>query len=277
MTFRSIPNLLNRLLNTQKKRRWFALILIILVLLLLIKGCSHGGKAFHTYKVAYDSSWGNTNLMGKERNISAFSQVLLDTIAKNEKKRVELIQVTSDNDMIRGLYDHEYDGLLTTLQPSPINQMSLIFSDLYFKLGSVLIVREGSPVKGWNEFTRKIVAVQANSPNILDLEKDPTIQIKLYDNILNALADLDNGSIDGVLFPALPAYVYAHTFYAGKLKIVTEPLTDEGLRLVTLNTPQGKEFVDFFNGGLKNLKEDGSYDQLLNVWGLVDMEKLNKS
>ncbi len=274
MALRSFPDLVKRLFDTHKKRRWFSLFIIIIVFLLLIKACFHEGMIVHPYKIAFDPDWGQINLMEKGRNISAFSRVLLSEVGMIEKKRISLIQTNSGGDLLAGLYDHEYDGILTSLQPSPINQATLLFSDVYFKLGSVLVVRAGSPVKGWNELTRKIVGVQANSPNILDLEKDSTIQIKLYDNILNALSDLDKSNIDGVLFPALQAYVYATTFYAGKLKIVTAPLTDEGLRLVALNTPDGKELIDEFNDGLKIIKENGTYDFILNNWGLFDTDKV---
>jgi polar amino acid transport system substrate-binding protein len=276
MALRSISSILTRLFDTQKKRRWFALLLVILVLLFLIKGCSTDGKIERPYKVAYDVYWGRINLMGMDRNISAFSRVLLSSIAHTEKLRIELSQTSSNTDLILGLNNHEFDGILTSLQPSPINQNTLAFSEPYFMLGSVLVVREASPVKGWNELSRKIVAVQYNSPSILDIEKDPTIQIKTYDNILNALADLDNGSIDGALFPALQAYVYANTFYAGRLRVATPPLTNEGLRLVTLNNAEGKKLIQAFNEGLNTLKETGEFTKLLSSWGLVDMEKLNQ-
>ena len=270
----TLKHTLKKLTNTQKKRRLLTLLLVMSLLLILFK--SSGSSAVSTtYRIAYDTYWEKINLMGKQRNVSAFSQDILDALGREERQRINLIPVSTSEALYQGLHNREFDGILTSLTPTMINQTTMTFSKPYFKLGSVLVTRTGPSLAGTNELSRKIVGVQANTPSVLELEKDPSIQIKLYDDILTALNDLDNHAIDGALFPALPAYVYTTTFYAGKLKIATTPLTEEGLRLVTLNTPAGKELVNSFNEGLHTIKKKEVYSQLLHKWGLVNTEDLN--
>jgi polar amino acid transport system substrate-binding protein len=254
---------------SKKRRNGIGLIFVFIVMFFLIRGCSDHPSSHHLYHIGQDERWINLNLMGKERNLSAFNTDLLSKIAKLENIYIQLNSITSDDSLITKLENGDLQGVISTLQPNGINQNNFVFSDPYFLIGPVLVISSAAPLTGWNERARKIVGVQSNSPALLNLEKDPTIQIKLYDNILRALADLDDNRIDGVVFPVIPTYIYTNTFYEGRLKIATPPLTNAGLRLIALKNERGEQLIKSFNQGLKTLKEDGFYDHLLNQWELM--------
>ena len=57
---------------------------------------------------------------------------------------------------------------------------------------------------------------------------------------------------------------------------MTPPLTQEGLRLVTLKNEKGQQLIDAYNEGLDRLKEAGTYDKLLEKWGLINPEKFGQ-
>lgn len=265
-----------QLMASPKKRNGLFLALFCLLLILLIRGCSSSHFHNNLYTIGQDVQWSSLNVMNKERELSAFNLDLLSAIAKQENVKFNLFPI-ANHALIRLLETKELDGIISSLPPTPINQNSYTFSAPFFPLGPVLITSAKSPLKGWNETAVKIIGVQSNAQMLLDLEKDASIQLRLYDNILSALADLDDRRIDGVIFPALPAYIYTNTFYEGKLKIATAPLTDESLRLIALKNERGQQLIDTFNQGLKELQTNGTYHQLLSSWGFMDFEKIEEN
>lgn len=273
-------------LFASKKNRYIALGCILgLALFFLFRGCSLSETLEKEYTIGQDSRWRGTNLMGNERNLSAFNNDLLAAIAKQGKFRIRFI-VTPTTELLPNLEQGKLQAILTTLQPSYLHENRLIFSDPYFLTGPVLIIPATAPIEGWNEKAKKIVGILPNSPVFLNLEqdpsiqlklfleKDPSIQIQLYDDTLKALSDLSARRIDGALIPAIPAYTYVRTFYKNELKVVTLPLSEEGVRLVALKNEEGELLIKHFNEGLAALKQNGTYKKMLEQWGLIDVEQM---
>jgi polar amino acid transport system substrate-binding protein len=273
--FSKLKHTISNYFTLVKRRYWLALAIVLLLLVFLMRSCSSSHLVKPIYVIGHDSQWSGVHVMNKNRELSAFNLDLLTAIAREEGTRFRL-QPLPPTLLMRRLENGELDAILSNLSPTPINQSLYSFSEPYFPLGPVLIISAKNPLKGWNEKAIKLIGIQPNSSYQLNLDKDPTIQLRLYDNILNALSDLDDRRIDGVIFPAIPAYIYTQTFYEGKLKIATSPLTNESLRLVTLKTENGEELVKLFNDGLKNIQANQTYHKLLNQWGFLDIEKMGQ-
>lgn len=258
--------------RSEKKRSSIAAgCLLGLLLFLIAKGCVSNHLTEKTYSIGQDTSWKNLNLMGREKNLTAFNQQLMTAIAKQEKMKFVMV-ITSTADLIDDLENGNLQGILTDMQPDYLNEEKFLFSDTYFLTGPVLIIPSAAAVEGWNEKRKKIVGLPDNSSMLGNLEQDPTIQIRMYHDILSALTDLSKRNIDGVIFPVIPAYTYVNTFYKNELKITTHPLTHEGVRLVVRKNEEGKELLNRFNQGIESLKKNGEFDKLLNQWGFVNVE-----
>lgn len=252
-------------------------IFLLLCVLFVLRQC--GAAKRHQpefFSIGQDPLWTNAPLMGKERPIAAFSGDLLTNIAKSQKVNITLTSL-SGNNLQDSLRAGKIDGMLSAIPTTPTNLHLYYFSDTYFPLGPVLITpRDRTLPMGLNTEGRKIIGVPSNIPDMLGLDKVLTVQLKPYDSIIPALSDLDANNIDGIIFPVIPAYIYTNAFYSKQAKIATPPLTDDGLRLVTLQTAKGKELIGIFNAGLQKAKETGNYDELLNKWGLFDPYKVEK-
>lgn len=271
MTIADLPSEQHLRVSVSTKYRYIILgILLGLCFFYLSKSCTIISASKDTYQIGQDNRWKDLNLMGKEKNFSAFSNELLIAIAREEHFHVNLNML---NDPLTELEQGNLQGILTSLQPNYLNENRLLFSDPFFLYGPVLIIPSTIAVDGWNEKRKKILAIPANSPHLLNLEKDPMVQVKLYNDILSALADLSARRIDGAIFPAIQAHTYISTFYKHELKIASLPLTSEGVRLVTLNNARGESLIKSFNDGFEVLKENGNYQFLLNRWGLIDIEQ----
>lgn len=258
-----------------KKNRYITLSCLLgLSLFFLFGGCGLNRSSKSEYYIGQDSRWRAFNLMGRERNFAAFTNDLLARISRQEKFGVRII-VTPTSELLSDLERGKLQGALILQEPSHLTENRFVFSDPYFLVGPVLILPVKAPIDGgWNEKGRKIVGMLNNSHSLLNLEQDPTIQVKLYDDILKALSDLNERRIDGVILPAIPAYTYVTTFYKNELKIATLPLTDEGVRLVALKNEEGELLIKRFNEGLAKLKENGTYQKILEQWGFINFEQI---
>lgn len=248
-------------------------ILALILLIGLLRSCFSEGLDIRIFHIGRDIQWYPANLMRKEKSVTAFTDDLIVSIAQKENFRVQLL-FANPTELLNRLNNGEFQGILSPLPPTVMNQGRYVFSEPYFFLGPVLIVPIKTKVDGWEQVNNKILGIETGSPAVFDLQRNSSIQLKPYENILKALSDLEDGKIDGVVFPALPAYIYTKTFYDGRLKVATPPLTQEGLRLIALKNLRGEKLIKLFNEGLVKLKEDGTYDKLIEEWGLVNPEKV---
>lgn len=274
--FRTFDDMQRKFLSSGKARLIaLAGIFGIFLLFLFFKGCSSEIVTDFEYSIGQDTEWREINLLGKQRNLVAFNQDLLTQIAKTENLRFKMVPVYN-HDLISDLEQERVRAILTTLAPGPVYEGQFVFSDPYFLTGPVLVIPSSSSVKEWEEIPKKIIGTEIRSPSIARFEKDPTVQKKFYDEILTALSDLSVYRIDGAIFPAIPAHTYVNTFYKNELKIVTPPLTGDGIRLVAKKNEIGELLVSKFNEGLKAVQESGAYAGMLERWGLVNVDRIQE-
>ena len=71
----------------------------------------------------------------------------------------------------------------------------------------------------------------------------------------------------GALIPNLEARALIPNLYTNQLKIVTAPLSNHGLRLITLKGNH-EDLIDYFNKGLEKLKKEGTYQKIRHDFGV---------
>lgn len=257
------------LMKTPKIKYILLTLIIVLAGWGLIRGCSGSMKVRHPiYHIGIDPNWYPLSLYGKNKNLQAFIDELFAVLRDETGLRFNLVQVGSSS-LITGLDNNNYDGAITSIPNNPYNLIKYQFSDPIYLLGPVLVVTTHSKIQSLHELEGKFIGISRGSSLNFDVPI-PKSNIKPYDNMTVALADLDDDKIDGVIIDAMQAFVQLQGIYAGKLKIVSRPLFQDGLRLTTLKNPKYDEMISLFNTSLKIVKENGTYDQLLSRWGLYN-------
>jgi polar amino acid transport system substrate-binding protein len=258
----------------KKKRNLIWIILTFLVLAFTIRSCTKQKEVRkHLYLIGRDSSWYPLELYGKEKNMTAFTNDLMTEIVKISKIRMSWVE-TGPGTLQEGLDSGSYDGILTSSRIEDYLADQYLSSQPIYKLGLVLIVQRDSNVTSAKEMKGKTVGISSTSPLVINAIRQGGVNpydvtFVTYNNMNRGLEALSKGSIDGVVLEALPAYTLVNALYVGKLKVATGPLTEEGIRLVTLNTPSSEVLVNDVNTALQTLKENGTYDKLLLKWNLV--------
>ncbi len=115
-----------------------------------------------------------------------------------------------------------------------------------------------------NDLRGKKVGVEANGFPELMLSKEPDINVVKMKSIKNGFEDLQNGLIDAIVVDEwVGAYIVASNRMTG-ISIVGKPLA---LSYSSIAVTKGnKELLGAINLGLSQMKEDGSYQEILAKW-----------
>ena len=260
---------------TNKKVVYGILILIaILFSFFIIRGCTRNPSLKKSvYLIARESPL-QLELFGREKNIVAFVYDLIANIAEENHLHLQWVE-TNPGHLTEGLDNGTYDFILTSLRPSIINQERYDLSEMILSLGPVLIVREESEISSLKELGEKPIGIAYGQTINYNALRTPGLNIynlnlHYYTTMNRALEDLTNDNIDGVIMPAIEAYAIVRGYYAGKLKVVTSPFIDEGLRIASFKNAGLEEIINLFNESINVMRKNGSYIKFIDKWNLVD-------
>jgi polar amino acid transport system substrate-binding protein len=233
------------------------------------------------YIIGRDTTWHPLNLLGKDALMVGFTNDLMVEIARREGVSLSIQNVGSEG-LFQGLNEARYHGVISSLTPTSINEQYFEFSDPFYFLGPVVIVRKDSTIESLEELQGKSIGIQAGSTFAYRTKNFPLLLFSYYPNIRNGIDDLVDEKLDAVVMDVLPAYAYLRGQYGAYLKLLGTPLTVDGLRIVSRRDPKGLNLISIFDKGLEKVIRDGTYRKLLTKWDLIETlplpaENLNSS
>lgn len=235
------------------------------LLVLVLTACSHQPK-MGKYSIGRDPTWFPLNFGQETPNINAFVNALVQAINKAEKVNIQIVE-NSWSDHLRNLDAKEVAGIFTSMPLLEMNQDQYDFSDPFLLLGPVLVVRSQMTAHSLDELKGKAVGVCEFDDSVLLVQKHPSITIQMYQSVPQALEMLAAGQVDALLVPSLRAHALVPHLYPGVLRIASGPLSNKGLRVMTLKGENHK-LIEVFNKGLKTLEDNGTYLELRNHYGV---------
>ena len=225
-----------------------------LILIAFFTAACSVGKDSAEYRIGIDPTWYPLSLPAREASILGYSKDLLQALAVMEKAPYTLVETTSEN-VLFDLKKGKYKGIFSSMQPYSFLQDTYDFSQPFLLTGPVLVVAADTSDSSPKHFKDKILSLPEETTDAMIVEKYPGAIIRFYSSIPDVLLALEAKEIDGAIVDVLTAEAYCADIYYGKLKVATEPLTDEGLRLITLHN-QGQELQEAFSDGLAKLKKE---------------------
>ena len=238
---------------------------------LSISSCSREEQKT-SFVVAHNSSWEPLPLPSADQNLIGFSEDLMYEIAKLQSVHVTL--VTSNYKPLTDLLDRgNFDGILTGIQPSSRMLENYSFSDPYFQVGPVIVIRADASFSSLDDLNSREVGYERGSPWPFQLASIANCFFRSYEDRMQAVEDLNRGLIDAVLLDPITAHKITTGLYSGKVKIAGPPVIALGVYLV-VKKGSNEELIRLFNKGLKRIRKEGLYDKMLFYWGLYNAEKL---
>ena len=138
------------------------------------------------------------------------------------------------------------------------------FTDVYFEAGQSLLVKKGSKIKSIDDLKAgtKVLAVKGSTSAINIAEKAPDAEVLQYENYAEAFTALKSGQGDALTTD--DAILYGMVAEDPSYELVGGQFTEEpyGIAVKKGNT----ELVDELNKALKTIKDNGTYDEILNKW-----------
>lgn len=171
--------------------------------------------------------------------------------------------------LLGGLKKGDYDILITCMSKSETRGENVNFSDVYYKLPDVIVVRKDEKaIRGKEDLKGRTVGVQLGSASELlaDAMKDVFKEIKRYNYNPEAFTDLKFKRIDAVLV----GYAYAVNQMKAdpSYKVAGAPLSEAEVVMVL---PRGADdLTSRVNAALGTIREDGTYRTIYDRWLKVD-------
>jgi polar amino acid transport system substrate-binding protein len=204
------------------------------------------------YQIGRDPTWDPLNFKQRTTNVNFFINSFFNDLNKKTPNTLFLVDDCSSL-IFRNLQNGNFQGILTTLDPTPNNKKFYNFSNPIITLGPVLVVKKNSSISSLDDLQGKVLGISPYNNSILIAQKVPRIIIKNYRSMGRAIVDLDRGCLDGVLIDIMEAKSFLESGPFSDLTIATPPLNDRGIRLITLKG-QNKKLISLVNSQLKNYR-----------------------
>lgn len=247
----------------------FLAVLLALTLMLSFAACGSsddagsedGGKAFI---VATEPTFPPFETVDEATGeITGFDIELIKAIAEDQGFEVEIQQMGFDaitGAVQTGVADIGASGMSIT----PERLDTVDFSDPYIDAGlSIAVAEANTEINGVEDLAGKVCAVQLGTTGATEAMKlfDEGIikEVKTFNTVDVVMQELLTGGVDCVINdkPVTEAYISK----MGGIKMVGETLVSDsyGFAVMKGNT----ELLEKINAGLKNVMENGKYDDLI--------------
>ena len=186
---------------------------------------------------------------------------IAQAIADELGMTLEIEDVAFDS-IIPEIVSGKADMALAGMTVTEDRKASVDFSDTYATASQMIIVKEDSKIAGPDDLKGVTVGVQLGTTGdiyVSDLEADGTT-VERYNKGFEAVQALSQGKIDAVVIDGEPAKTFVSE--SEGLKILDEAFTVEEYAIAVKKG--NTELLDKINGALKELKEDGTVDDIMN-------------
>lgn len=241
---------------------------IFILLWIIISNCSSPPPILQKrYTIAIDPSWYPLQSQIKQRNMTAFCESLLREIIKDTEIHIDIIQSPPDR-LFADLKSEKCDGVISLLLPTPSisGGYSFLFSSPIYRIGSVLVTHATEPVVPLEQMYGSLIGLVGDARMSTDIDRYPAVIFTGYDDIAKAFADLNNYKIDGLITDSIHAKDFVSGLYVNKLHVAYFLKEGEGIRLILRDNKLAEFFLHFFDKRLAELREDGTYANLLEMW-----------
>ena len=194
--------------------------------------------------------------------IVGFDIELIKEVGKKIDRNIVIKNIAFDG-LLPALQTNKIDAIIAGMTITKEREKFVDFSDNYFVANQVIIVPEkDKSTKSLGSLKDKKVGVVLGYTGDLIISKDKEIKKIQYNSAPTAIMALNSGKIDAVILDSAPAENYIENNKG--LKIVTMDIKDEKYA-IAIKKGQ-KELVENINKALNELKNDGTYNKLINKY-----------
>ena len=247
-------------------------ILAVLVLTLSLAGCgAKSGKAASsdkTWIIATDTAFKPFEYRDDKDNFVGIDMDILAAIAEDQGFKYDL-QILGWDASIAACQAGQADGMIAGASITDERKESgWIFSDGYYDANQCMAVAEGSGITGFGDLSGKSVAVMTGTMSAEyaeSLSGQYGFTVTYFEDSPTMYQAVVGGQVAAV-FDDTP--IMAANIKDGNLPMTLLPETgnDPAAYGFAIFNKDNQALVDMFNAGLKNIKANGKYDEILKKY-----------
>ena len=241
-------------------------ILLVLTLCLSLAACGAKGATLADVKKAgkltvatspdfppFESLEGN-KVVGIEVDI-------MELIAKDLGVEIEFVQMDFDSVLV-GIQAAKYDCAMSGITVTPAREKNMRFTSPYYNAAQVIVVKEGSAIKGKADLKDKTVSVQTGTTAESGCQ-DEEIKYQAYNANADAKTALTTGKVDAWVVDNLTAMQMVAE--GDGLVILEEKMTEEPYAFAFAYGSE--DLVAEINKSLEKLINDGTIASIFEKYG----------
>lgn len=203
--------------------------------------------------------------VGDDGEPDGFDVALIKAIG--EKLGVEVEMENMEFDALVASIGNKVDIAIAGMTVSDERKKSVDFSDSYYDALQYVILPEGSEIATFDDLAGKTIGVQLGTTGDFIASDDVDgATVKQYNKGVDAVNDLVNGRLDCVIIDKNPALVFAGKF-EGQITAVDGAQFGFEVENYAIAMPKGDSaLADAINGALKEIREDGTFDELVKTY-----------
>ena len=216
-------------------------------------------EASGVLRVAMDASYPPFAVAAADGSVHGFDVDLARAIAGQLGATAQLLNISEDS-LSDALIAGQADVIISEQRPD--RRLSLAYSVPYYNAGQVLLVAaDNRQITGLHDLRDQTVGVELGSDADDWLRRQPTstVQVKHYDAVGGAIADLEAGAIAAVITDAPNAADFMHR--GAVIRIAGPALTQDPY--VVAAAPQNLSLIRAVNQALTALQADGTLPAML--------------
>ena len=244
------------------------IIAIVLVLIMALSLCACGAKGpsladvQKAGKISVATSPDFPPFESLEDNKVVGIEVdIMKLIAQELGVEIEFVQMDFDSVLI-GIQSAKYDCAMSGITVNPDRQKNMLFTAPYYNAAQVIVVKEGSAIKGKADLTGKTVSVQTGTTAEAGCN-DEGIATQAYTANADAKAALTTGKVDAWVVDNLTAMQMVAE--GDGLVILTEKMTEEPYAFAFAFGSE--DLVAKINEIQKKLIDNGTIEQIFTNYG----------
>lgn len=226
-------------------------------------GAQTSGK---TYIIATDTTFAPFEFEDASGNKIGIDMDLLAAIAADQGFKYE-IQALGFNAAVTALEAKQCDGVIAGMSITDARKQKFDFSEPYFDSGVVMgIAKDNDAIKSYDDLKGKNVAVKVGTEGATfaeSIREKYGFTTTTFDESAIMYEDVKTGN-SVACFEDYPVLGYGVTQNNG-LKIVTEMERGNSYGFAVAKG-ENAELLKMFNAGLKNLRDSGKYQEILDTY-----------
>ena len=243
-------------------KKLVSVLLVAMLMASVLVGCGSGSDD-NVLRVGTNAEFPPFEYVGEDGQPDGFDIALIKAIG--EKIGYEVVVENMEFASLVGAIGTKIDVAIAGMTIDEERLQSVDFSDPYYDAIQYVIVPEGSDIDSAEDLEGKKIGVQLGTTGDYAVEEIEGATAAQYNKGVDAVNDLLNGRVDCVIIDKNPALVF-EAEYEGIVALPGDQF-DFGVEQYAIALPKGDtELAEAINKALKELKEDGTYDKLVEQY-----------